>query len=76
MKVKTSVTLSAEIIAKIDELSAGEKNRSAFIESAVTAYVEMLNKSHRDSQDLEILNSQAPRLNKEMRDVLMFQTEL
>jgi metal-responsive CopG/Arc/MetJ family transcriptional regulator len=76
MKVKTSVTLSKEIISQIDELAAGEKNRSAFIETAVASYIELLRKTRRDRNDLHILNMMSGKLNREMKDVLGYQVEI
>ncbi|MGA2764791.1 MAG: ribbon-helix-helix protein, CopG family [Spirochaetia bacterium] len=76
MKVKTSITLSRELISQIDEISAGEKNRSAFIETAVAAYIELLQRAKRDQNDLGILNRLSPRLNREMKDSLKYQAEI
>jgi len=74
--VKTSITLSRDIVSQIDELAAGERNRSAFIETAVAAYIELLRRARRDSSDLAVLNRLSPRLNKEMREFLKYQAEI
>jgi metal-responsive CopG/Arc/MetJ family transcriptional regulator len=76
MKVKTSVTLSKEILALIDQYVEGENNRSAFIELAVKTYLELIKRSKRDQKDLKIINRLSDKLNQEAIDVLQFQAEL
>ncbi len=76
MKVKTSITLSKDIMVQIDEWSSGEKNRSAFIEAAVAAYIDQLRRGARNRSDLHILNEHARRINREMEDVLHYQERL
>lgn len=72
MKVKTSVTLSQELLAEIDLLPAYH-NRSLFLETAAWAYLEHLSYEERERRDLEILNARADYLNAEMADVLLYQ---
>ena len=76
MKTKTSITLSEEIIKKIDELSGQYGNRSALIEQAIRAFLAGEEKRSRDHQDIEILNRRADALNKEAEDVLSYQVEV
>jgi len=76
MKIKTSITLSEELIQSIDELFGGRINRSEFIEKAVKDYVERQAQRKKDLQDLEILNKKADKLNKEAEDVLSYQVRL
>jgi len=64
MKEKTSVTLSQELLTKIDQLPA-YRNRSAFLEVAACAYLEQLKREERDRRDLEIINALADYLNAE-----------
>ena len=75
MKVKTSVTLSEELIHQIDALSGRYGTRSALIEQAVRDFLATQGQRQRDSQDLEILNRHAARLNQEAEDVLSYQVE-
>ena len=75
MKVKTSITLSEDILEAMDELLGG-KNRSAFIEAALRIYMRLLKKRERDLRDLEILNKKSERLNQEAEDVLSYQVDL
>jgi len=73
MKVKTSVTLSEDIIKVIDKRLSAHKNRSDFIECALRAYIDKLIKDEQNARDLDIINKQADRLNKEAIDVLSYQ---
>ncbi len=76
MKVKTSVTLSQELLALIDQYVEGENNRSAFIELAVKTYLELIKRNKRDQNDLQIINRLSEKLNREAIDVLQYQAEL
>jgi len=76
MKVKTSITLSEDILETIDRIIVKPKNRSAFIENALREYIEKRAKKLRDDKDLEILNKNSDRLNREAEDVLSYQVEL
>ena len=76
MKVKTSVTLSEELIREIDALSSQYGTRSALIERAVRDFLATVAQRQREAQDLEILNRRAEALNVEAADVLSYQVEL
>ena len=76
MKVKTSVTLSEELIHQIDTLSSQYGTRSALIERAVRDFLAAEAQRQREAQDLEILNRRAEALNAEAADVLSYQVEL
>ncbi len=71
MRVKTSVTLPQELLARIDRV---ERNRSAFVEKASRVYLASLERARRNARDLEILNANANRLNAEAADVLEYQS--
>ncbi len=62
MKIKISVTLSAEIVYRLDRLVGPGGNRSAGLE-----------RHRRDARDLEILNRESKKLNREAQDVLGYQ---
>jgi hypothetical protein len=49
MRIKTSITLPAELLGIIDRT---ESNRSAFFERVACAYLAGLNKAKRDARDL------------------------
>jgi metal-responsive CopG/Arc/MetJ family transcriptional regulator len=76
VKVKTSVTLSEDLIQQIDALLSQYGTRSALIEQAVRDFLAAQAQRRRDAQDLEILNRRAETLNVEAEDVLSYQVEL
>jgi len=76
MKIKTSITLDAELMKNIDEELGVKTNKSQFIEEAVREYIERRIRKKRDLADLEILNKNAAKLNKEAEDVLSYQADL
>jgi metal-responsive CopG/Arc/MetJ family transcriptional regulator len=76
MKIKTSITLSKDIIEKIDSLAESYGNRSVLIEKAVRDLIANQEKLQRDSRDLEILNQQADTLNAEAIDALSYQVDI
>ncbi|HUO87182.1 MAG TPA: ribbon-helix-helix protein, CopG family [Thermoanaerobaculia bacterium] len=75
MKLKTSITLNEATVQAIDELAGPGANRSRVIERAVIEYLERRRREVRDRKDLEILNRNAERLNREVEDVLAYQAE-
>lgn len=75
MKVKTSITLSKDLVQKIDQLSCSYGNRSAFIEKAVKDLIAAEEKRYNDLKDLEILNQNAEIFNAEADDILSYQAE-
>ena len=70
MRIKTSITLSRELIARMDRV---DKNRSAFLERAASAYLARLDREALDRKDREILDRKAAQLNRECEDVLGYQ---
>jgi metal-responsive CopG/Arc/MetJ family transcriptional regulator len=73
MRVKISVTLPKELLARIDHMAG---NRSAFLEKASRVYLSRLERARRDAHDLAIINANADRLNAEAADVLEYQVQL
>lgn len=76
MKIKTSITISKEILSSVDKYTGEKKNRSEFIEKAIRNYINQLIREEQNAKDLEILNNNAERLNQEAEEVLMYQVEL
>ena len=76
MKIKTSITLSEEIVKEIDQLSSKYGNRSILIEQAIRDFLTAEAKRRRDLQDIDILNRRADALNREAEDVLSYQVDL
>lgn len=75
MKIKTSITLSEDILEAVDKYS-GKQKRSEFIEQAIRAFIEDLIRRERDKRDLDVINRRAERLNEEALDVLSYQVPL
>ena len=75
MKVKTSITLSEDLIKAVDKLAGESSNRSEFIETALRSYLAQQQRDEQNRRDLEIINRRHMRLNKEAEDVLAFQGE-
>ena len=76
MKVKTSITLSEDLLRAIDEYAGEYKNRSDFIENAIRAFIVHLIRRQQDARDLEIINQRADHLNRKAADVLTYQVDL
>lgn len=70
MRVKTSITFPAELLARLDRV---DKNRSALLERAASAYLDHLDRIERDCKDVEIIKRHAARLNQEAQDTLEYQ---
>ena len=70
VRIKTSVTLPKQLLARLDRV---DKNRSAVLERAATAYLIQLERQARDRKDIEIINRHAERLNREAMDTLGYQ---
>ena len=74
MKVKTSITLSEELLKVIDKRAKQyKKNRSDFVEAAVWAFIGQMIRDEQNTKDLEIINRRADFLNQEAADVLAYQ---
>lgn len=76
MKVKTSITLSEELLGAIDRHQSDFKSRSEFLEQAARSYLIRLARRKAEQRDLEILNRRADELNAEAEDVLGYQVPL
>jgi metal-responsive CopG/Arc/MetJ family transcriptional regulator len=77
MKVKTSITISEELLKVVHKRAKQyKKNRSDFIEAAVLAFIGRLIRDEQNARDLEILNRRAEYLNQEAAEVLAYQIPL
>lgn len=76
MKIKTSITLSADVIKAIDLHIGKFRSRSEFIEAAARKFIVQLEREKAEQRDLEIINSSADSLNAEAEDVLGYQVPL
>jgi metal-responsive CopG/Arc/MetJ family transcriptional regulator len=75
MKVKTSITLSEDLLKAIDQRT-GLKNRSEFIELALRAFIAQIIRGEQNAKDIQIINKRAAYLNREAADVLDYQVKL
>jgi metal-responsive CopG/Arc/MetJ family transcriptional regulator len=74
MKEKTSITLSSDLLAKVDRLAGAKLSRSAIIEQVLRRFFRERARRKINARDLEHLNAAADRLNAEVEDVLQYQT--
>ena len=76
MKIKTSITISEQLVSTIDEFIGKSQNRSQFMETATWEYIAKLRRGEQNQRDLEILNRCASHLNAETMDALSYQLPL
>jgi metal-responsive CopG/Arc/MetJ family transcriptional regulator len=76
MKIKTSITLSEDLLEAIDKYATQFRNRSDFIEAAVRIYLAQMKREEQNARDLAIINRKADSLNREAADVLAYQVPL
>ena len=75
MRIKTSVSLSTEILKEVSTFTA-DGERSDFIEKALWNYIQFLHRSQRNKNDFERINKSADFLNVEALDTLSYQVIL
>jgi metal-responsive CopG/Arc/MetJ family transcriptional regulator len=73
MKEKTSITLSKDLLARVDRLAGSKQSRSAFIERVLRKYFQDRRRTSIQARDFELLNQAADRLNREADEVLEYQ---
>ena len=73
MKEKTSITLSRDVLAKLDHLAGSRYSRSAFIERVLREYLRQRARAELNARELERINAAADRLNAEALDSLEYQ---
>jgi len=73
MKEKTSITLSSDILEKVDDLAGSTLSRSAFIEQVLRSYFRERTRRAKHARDLQRINAAADRLNLEAAEVLEYQ---
>jgi len=76
MKIKTSITLSEEILGQIDRRNGEFRSRSEFLETAARDFLRQLSLREIEQRDLGIINRRADALNAEAADVLSYQVPL
>jgi metal-responsive CopG/Arc/MetJ family transcriptional regulator len=73
MKSKTSLTLSEDLVQKLDKLAGPKVSRSAFIEQILRDFLDRRAQARRDARDVAAINLHAAQFNEEMSDALSFQ---
>ena len=76
VKVKTSITLDAELLCRIDEALLESESRSAFFLDAARQLAGKRERAKRDARDAELLQRNADALNEETLDNLRFVGEV
>lgn len=72
MKVKTSVTLSEELLKAI-EIETDVANRSILIEKATWEYLKSRQRAARDKKEIAKINAISAELNEEALDAIDYQ---
>lgn len=77
MKIKTSITLSQDLLRRADaRAKARQWSRSEFIEQAVRAFLTHTDRMALQTREAALLRKHARSLNAEMAEVLEFQALL
>jgi len=76
MKIKTSITLSDDLLLMIDERAGTYKNRSEFIEITLRKALARMNRIQQDTRDILIINKHVDELNAELEDALGYQIKI
>lgn len=76
MKLKTSVTLSEDLVRTIDRVARSGESRSQTIERVLREGLAASARRVRDRRELELINRHADQLNAEAADVLGYQADL
>ena len=74
-KTKKSISLSNALLQEI-ALTNNNENLSEYIEKALIYYMNFLKRQERGMRDIEIINANAERFNKEAEENLKFQAIL
>jgi len=73
MKVKTSLTLSEDLLEALDRMADPQDSRSSFIEKILRNFVEQRAQRRRLAREVAAINQHAAKLNAEMSDALSLQ---
>ena len=73
-KMKTSLTLSCEVVRGIDRVAGKKRSRSAVVDDVLRGYLAQRERAAINARDLELINRYADELNAEAEEVLEFQT--
>lgn len=73
MKVKTTLTLSDDLLSALDRIAGPDISRSSFIEKILRDFLAQWEGEQRLAFDVAAINQHAGKLNAEMSDALSFQ---
>jgi len=73
-KMKTSLTLSREVVRGIDRMAGKKRSRSAVVDDVLRGYLLRRARAAANASDAEKINCFADELNAEMQDVLSYQS--
>lgn len=73
MKLKTSITLSEDVLRDLAEHAGSGASRSAYIERVLRRHFRQRRRAAEQAKDLERINAATDRLNVEAEDVLEYQ---
>ena len=76
MKVKTSITLSEDIVQTLEKQAKQGESRSEQIERLLRERLTQKEHQQREARDIELINKHADELNEEATDVLEYQVEI
>jgi metal-responsive CopG/Arc/MetJ family transcriptional regulator len=76
MKLKTSVTLSEDVVKRLDRVKKRGESRSEAIERLLRESLAAEARRAADLRDLALINSNADALNAEAEDALTYQADL
>ena len=76
MKVKTSITLSSDILKTIDRVTRRGGNRSDTVERLLRESLAARARAAADARDRALIDQHAEALNAEVADVLRYQADL
>jgi len=76
MKLKTSITLSEDIIKTLEKRVTAGESRSEQIERLLRERLSQEEHQQREARDIELINKHADELNEEAMDVLEYQVEI
>jgi len=74
-KTKKSISLSNSLLKELAAINK-ELNLSEFVEKALVFYINELRRQERERRDIEIINANAKRFNREAEENLQFQAML
>ncbi|HEY3628790.1 MAG TPA: hypothetical protein VGL00_21050 [Terracidiphilus sp.] len=76
MREKTSITLSSDLLAQVDQNIGSRGSRSAFIEGVLREYFEGKIRAAINRRDLDLINANIDSLSREAMDVLRYQVQI